>query len=119
MGNTIELNFKSLEDMTGGDASTMMPLLQVIIKGLKSYPKEIDEAFMAGNHGEVARLAHKYKSSIAYLESEDFLQMLSVLESLKTQDLPIELIGESIKKVESYSEQALEVVIDKVASIMS
>ena len=118
MNEEIAISFDSLIDMTGNNTETLLPLLQVIIKGLKSYPKEIDAAFMDGNHKEVARLAHKYKSSIAYLECPQFIEVLSVLENVANEGLSLEVVGKNVNKIEVYSEMVLEITIDKVASLM-
>ena len=85
------ISYKGLEDITNGNPNSMIKLLQVMMKSLNSIPKDIHEAALNYNLYDAGTLAHKFKSSIAYLKITEVDSLLNKIEDVRKNKVSQEI----------------------------
>ncbi|WP_345372289.1 Hpt domain-containing protein [Algivirga pacifica] len=110
-----QLDFTGLYEITAGNTDFMLSLLQVISTGLDQYPQKLKQALDSQAIEDFASIAHKYKSSTAYLHFEDLQGLLSELEKTAVYNTDLYL---KHQMVEELSHFALEQVMLKIQELL-
>lgn len=120
--NTEQLNlridFENLYEITEGKKSLLLNLLQVLAKNLKEYPKSMKSLAEKKDWTELRALAHKFKSSVAYLGHEGFVEVLNKLEASVENNAAERDIVAWVEKTRQYSEIVLDKVVDKIEELI-
>lgn len=93
-GNTVD--YHHIYEVCGNDEGFVLSLLTVITKGLAEYPKKMELARQENKMEEVREVAHKYKSSVAYLYHQELDQTLDDIETSEEKGLAPKKIAELI-----------------------
>ncbi|MEH0154616.1 Hpt domain-containing protein [Limibacter armeniacum] len=109
-----QLDFTGLYDVTDGNEEFMAKLLQAISNSLYSFPNDMQQAIDEQNLVQFAKLAHKFKSSTAYLGFPPLDELLSELEADNVEQVDTHTVMEEINLLSTH---ALEYVTDKLLEI--
>lgn len=113
------IDFAYLEDLAEGDEAVLKSLLQMISNHLGSYPQIIREAFESGDFQKVAEQAHKFKSSVVYLQFRPFTQVLQTMEKGWGKTPSAAELETEISKMDEIVVHTRQQVNDKIASLQS
>ncbi len=103
-----DFDFGQLYDMTGGDPEIIRNLLQVMRKNLTDYPPQIHSFGETNDWVAMGQLAHKLKSSIAYLGFDGFTETLSTLEKVPHDGLLVAKVPELLTLLYKYTKVTLQ-----------
>jgi len=87
-----DLNY--LESMTEGNKGLIKELIGIFSTQVEEYSGQMQKFLVDQNWGELSKLAHKAKSTVAIMGMKDLSEILKQLEVLAKEG----------KKVDSYSE---------------
>jgi HPt (histidine-containing phosphotransfer) domain-containing protein len=112
-----EISFERLIEITDGEPLLMKKLLSILLKNLQEFPLEIEKAFLAGKDKEMRELAHKFKSSVAYLELNNFDRNLIGVESSLEDGLSNEQKQDLISTIKRDSIEVILIIEQKISSL--
>ncbi len=80
MASGTTVDYSHIFEVCGNDAGFVFNLLSVITKGLAEYPRRLEMARQDQKWDEIREIAHKFKSSIAYLYHQEMDELLDDIE---------------------------------------
>ncbi len=116
--NTPQLNLSYIEDIAGGKKDFIINLLRTIAKSLREQPKLISDAFAAKDLAKVREMAHKLKSSTAYLGYKQFDEILSRIETSEANSLPQEEVALLVEQTKSLSGIFVKLISEKITELI-
>ncbi len=112
-----QISFERIIEITDADPTLMKRLLSILEKNLKDYPEEIQKSFEAQNFKAMTELAHKFKSSVAYLELSSFDTLLAEIEYSQTNGLTTPEIAKLVAQIQTLAHEISQVVAQKKQSL--
>ncbi|MCS6833887.1 MAG: hypothetical protein NZ521_09960 [Flammeovirgaceae bacterium] len=106
------IDFDYVYEVCGQNKPFAHNLLRVIYKGLSEYPKKILTYWENKDEFQLKEMAHKFKSSIAYLYFDEFDNTLDAIEN---NSEPLAALEPLIKKVIDLSDYAKKAIEEELA----
>ncbi len=112
-----QVSFDRLIEITDGEPILMKKLLGILLKNLTDFPQEIHKAFIENRDKEMRELAHKFKSSVAYLELHEFDADLLTLETSVESGLSRDEQVAIISAITMRSSEVIQSIAHKIESL--
>ena len=113
------IDISVLRDFSGGDKEFELDIVQTYIDESGYYSSLLESNFNNGNLQEVARVAHKLKSSISVFGLAEFHQLLNKLEEKCNQPPVDEFLSKLVIEVLQYNEDITSEMQEIKAKITS
>ena len=108
------MDFSRLYDLTGGRETFLVSLLKKIKTSTETSPQEIKALFQQGNQLATRELAHKFKSSVMYLNHKGMNEAIEKVEYSNETGLSPKEIEQNINAIISFAEEIILAVQNKI-----
>jgi len=101
-------NLDYLKTMADGDENTLNLYLNTIVESTPNELVVLQQQYDDKNWEELRKIAHKMKSTIAYLGIENIKNEIQQIENDAYEKKNLDMLGELIIKVDKYTKKGLE-----------
>lgn len=110
----MKVDFSYIKDIAGGQKATYDLLLQIIVKNLDEYPGKLRVLWEAEEWQQLKEQAHKYKSSVAYLQIKRMGELLDQLEYSERYQIANSQLPAIIDEVETISQETKRQILQEL-----
>ncbi|WP_020531564.1 hypothetical protein [Flexithrix dorotheae] len=111
------IDFKYIIDTVDGNEVFLIKLLKTIGKSLKKYPQLLNQHFQEKEWKNLKATAHKFKSSVVYLEMATFDNILNEIEKFDEKGIAENQLLGLIEKVQQLAIEVGAQVDSKVEEL--
>ena len=97
-----------LRHMTDGNPELFREIIEIFLKQVKEYTRDMQDYYQQKNWQALSRLAHKAKSSVAIMGMHQLAEMLKELEIFSREQKNIEKFPQYIYRFETECNEASE-----------
>jgi HPt (histidine-containing phosphotransfer) domain-containing protein len=102
-----------LKNITNDDPELIREMIDIFVRQIKEYTREIKEICKDGRWKDLSRLAHKVRSSLAIMGLSDLSSRMKELEILAGEGREQERYHEYVNQFVSESNQAVKELLRK------
>lgn len=113
----MNINLSYLEDITGGDTSVILEMLDLFIQDIPKHTGNMMAFFKEGNLEDLAKEAHMLKPTVQYVGLFQMHEDLKQIESLAKNSDDSEKIGELLESVKAEAEVSVPALKAKRAEL--
>ena len=96
-----------LNEMSEGNQDLVRDLIEMFIKQVPIFSKQLDDLYQCGDNILLGKLAHKIKSSVAMMGIKELTSDMKTLEIIAIEGKEIEKYPVYISKFKSISNEAI------------
>lgn len=89
----------NLEEITGGDRSMILEMLDLFIRDIPVHISKIDAHAQANEIDEIGKEAHKFKPTLQYIGLIDMFEDIKQLEMIAKSNENLEAIDDIVKRL--------------------
>ncbi len=112
-----QLDLSYLEMMSDGDDFMKKTMIDMLIEELPAEVTKLRKAYLAQNGEDLKQVAHKMKSTLAFIGHAEMTLANAALEDIGREGTDLQRASTHLTVMEAYSPQVLEVLREESAAI--
>ncbi len=114
----MKVNLSYLEDITGGDTTVIIEMLDLFIQDIPKHTSNMVSYFQEGKLLDVAREAHMLKPTVQYVGLFQLYEDLKELEALARKEFNVDRISELLESIKSEAKISVPALKAKRAELV-
>ncbi|MBO6794460.1 MAG: Hpt domain-containing protein [Balneolaceae bacterium] len=97
----MKVNLSYLEDITGGDTTVIIEMLDLFIQDIPKHTSNMVSFFQEGKLLDLAREAHMLKPTVQYVGLYQMYEDLKEIEALARKEVKVDKISELLDSIKT------------------